>query len=130
MKHLGFMIFSSCLLFASEGERLFDRHCQQCHSKEPMTFNALRQKKHLLKAPPMNLVIERLKEVVEVNVGDETTKKAVLIAFMKDYIRTPSIDKGLCRRGCFIHFGVMPKIGNALSDEELHRITSWSYDHF
>ncbi len=130
MKKLLLLFLLSNGLYASPGETLFDQHCARCHNKEKISLSELKLKKHHLKAPPMNLVIERLKEVILITVDDEDSKQAVVTSFIKDYIQAPSIDKGLCRIGCFIEFGEMPKLSTQMSTEELNTLMAWLYERF
>ena len=130
MKKLLYLLLITNALHALPGERLFDQHCAKCHHKEKMSLSDLKLNKHRLKAPPMNLVIERLKEVIVITVDDEDAKQAVITAFIKDYIQAPSIDKGLCRIGCFIQFGEMPKLSSKPSNDELNVLTAWLYEKF
>ncbi|HFU74042.1 MAG TPA: hypothetical protein ENK65_00655 [Helicobacteraceae bacterium] len=84
MKLLLLLLSLPTLLLAKEGEALYDAHCLQCHSKQKMTMAALKKQKNRLKAPPMNLVIERLKEVITISVDDEDAKEAVIVAYIKE----------------------------------------------
>ena len=54
----------------------------------------------------------------------------VITAFIKDYIQAPSMDKGLCRIGCFIEFGEMPKLSTKPSADELNALVAWLYKKF
>jgi len=78
----------------------------------------------------MNLVIKRLKKVITISVDDEDVKEAVITAYIKDYIKEPSIDKGLCRVGCFVQFGEMPKLSKKISADALNTVSTWVYETF
>ncbi len=130
MKYIITLILGSALLLGHSAEALFEDHCVSCHSKKTISFKELKQHKSRHKAPPINLVSARLKQVISISVEDEDAKKAVITAFIKDYVRSPSIDKGLCRAGCFAQFGEMPKLKKNLSNEDLDKLASWIYDTY
>ncbi len=90
----------------------------------------MKKKRAGLLAPPMSIVIQRLKNVIEVKIDDDDVKKAVTVAFIKDYVLQPSIDKGICRATCFSQFGVMPTQKGQLPSETIEEIASWAYDTY
>lgn len=122
------LFFLSCSLWSSEA--LFDQYCTACHTKERISFEQMKTEKKRLIAPPINLVIERLKEVIQIKIDDEDAKKAVITAFIKEYVLQPSIDRGLCRVSCFIEFGVMPSQKGRVDPLVLEQIASWAYDRY
>lgn len=130
MKTLLVLLSLASRVLSSEGELLYDTYCLECHSKNKLTLEKLKSDRDKFRAPPMNLVIERLKEVIKISVEDEDAKEAVVVAYIKDYIQKPSIDKGLCRVSCYTQFGEMPAISSNLSNEDLHTVASWSYENF
>jgi len=87
------------------------------------------QKQHL-QASPISVVMEQIKAFIVVNIDDEDVQKAVVTAFMKDYIMEPSIDKGLCHANCYVQFGEMPSQKGVIEPEELEQIVSWVYDTY
>jgi len=130
MKHIYLYLLLCHTLLAAPGEEIFDQYCLSCHIKTPTEFEAFKKEKDFYKAPPMNLVISRLKDVINISLGDEDAKKAVITAFIRDYVLEPSIDKGLCRIECFVQFGEMPKLPKPPSDNELKLVSDWVYDHY
>lgn len=122
------LIFLSSSLWSSEA--LFDQYCATCHTKETITFEQMKTEKERLIAPPINLVIERLKEVIVITLDDDDVKKAVITAFIKDYVQQPGIDKGVCRISCFNRFGVMPSQRGRVDPLVLEQIASWAYERY
>ncbi len=127
MKSLILILFSLSL-FASEA--LFDKHCVSCHFKQHITFEQMKAQRQHIKAPPISVVMERMKEFIVVKVDDEDVQKAVITAFMKDYILEPSIDKGICHVNCYVQFGTMPSQKGKVSLKDLDEIVSWVYDNY
>jgi len=117
-------------LFGSNAEEIYDNYCLSCHSKTVMKFKDFKREKERFNAPPMNLVIQRLKKVIKISLGDEDAKQAVITAFIKDYVLSPSIDKGLCRVECFVQFGEMPKMQAPPTREELNAVANWVYERY
>ena len=111
-------------------ELLYDEHCVSCHFKQQITFEQMKAQKQHLKAPPISVVMERVKEFIVIKVDDEDVQKAVITAFMKDYIMEPSIDKGICHVNCYVQFGTMPSQKELIEPEELDEIVSWVYDNY
>jgi len=130
MKYVNLILLLSTLLSANSGEQIFNNYCLSCHVKETIAFNTFKRNKSHYKAPPMNLVIGRLKDVIVISLGDDDAKRAVVTAFIKDYVLEPSIDKGLCRVECFVQFGEMPKMSKPPSDNELKTVSNWVYDTY
>ena len=114
----------------SATEPLYDEYCVSCHFKQQITFEQMKAQKQHLKAPPISVVMERIKEFIVVKIDDEDVQKAVVTAFMKDYILEPSIDKGLCHVNCYVQFGEMPPQKGVIKPEELDQIVSWVYDNY
>ena len=114
----------------SATELLYDAHCVECHFKQQITFEQMKAQKQHLKAPPISVVMERVKEFIVIKVDDEDVQKAVITAFMKDYIMEPSIDKGICHVNCYVQFGEMPSQKGIIEPEDLDEIVSWVYDNY
>lgn len=114
----------------SATELLYDKHCVACHFKQQITFEQMKAQKQHLKAPPISVVMERIKEFIIVSIDDEDVQKAVVTAFMKDYIMEPHIDKGICHVNCYVQFGTMPSQKELIEPEELEQIVSWVYDSY
>jgi len=122
------LILVSLSLAASEA--LFDTYCVSCHFKQQITFEQMKAQRQHIKAPPISVVMERMKKLIVVKVDDEDVQKAVITAFMKDYILEPSIDKGICHVNCYVQFGTMPSQKGKVPPEALDEIVSWVYDNY
>jgi len=122
------LIFMSLSLFGSEA--LFDKYCVSCHFKENITFKQMKAQRQHLKAPPISVVMERLKKYIVVKIDDEDVQKAVVVAYMQDYVMEPSIDKGICHVNCYVQFGTMPSQKGKVPREDLKKIASWVYDQY
>ena len=122
------LILISLSLTASE--LLFDQYCVSCHFKQKITFEQMKAQKQHIKAPPISVVMERMKKFIIVKIDDEDVQKAVITAFMKDYILEPSIDKGICHVNCYVQFGTMPSQKGKVPPEKLDEIVSWVYDNY
>ena len=117
-------------LSLSASEVLFDQYCVNCHFKQNITFEQMKAQRQHIKAPPISVVMQRMKEFIVVKVDDEDVQKAVITAFMKDYILEPSIDKGICHVNCYVQFGTMPSQKGKVPPEALDEIVSWVYDNY
>ena len=127
MRHLTLLLLTTAL-FSSEA--LFDKYCVACHFKQHITFKQMKAQKKFIKAPPISVVMERMRKLIVVKVDDEDVEKAVITSYMKDYIYTPSIDTGICHVNCYVQFGTMPSQKGIISLEELDAIVSWVYDTY
>jgi len=130
-------IFSVILLFtlhAFDDNEMLElqavQHCGSCHSSVRYSFEDFKSIKEHFNAPPMNLVIERLNEVIDVKLGDEDVKKAVVTAFMTSYIKEPDMDKGLCHVSCFVQYGTMPSLKGTMRDDEMEELVGYLYDKY
>jgi len=122
------LILMSLSLYGSEP--LFDQYCVSCHFKEKITFKQMKAQRQYLKAPPISVVMERLKKYIVVKIDDEDVQKAVVVAYMQDYVMEPSIDKGICHVNCYVQFGTMPSQKGKVPREDLKKIVSWVYDQY
>ena len=122
------LIFTALSLFGSEV--LFDKYCVSCHFKEKITFKQMKAQRQHLKAPPISVVMERLKKYIVVKIDDEDVQKAVVVAYMQDYVMDPSIDNGICHVNCYVQFGTMPSQKGKVPREDLKKIASWVYDTY
>lgn len=136
-------IFAGALFFAAvtlnaatDGGTIFKEKCSACHMQKPMMDKSkmmqmskeermsMRDKMMKeMKAPPISKISAKLKH----DFGNDKTK---VVSFVKDYVRNPSADKSHCMPMALKKFGVMPAIGQDLSDEELNTVANWLYDGF
>ena len=123
------------LLLANEadelkaGQKVFDKVCSTCHVELLDKKTALKTFK-TLKAPPMNEVAQQLKTNIIIKDDDDDVHRAVVIAFIKDYIKYPELAKVMCNPPAVDRFGVMPSQKAILSDEEINSVSTWLYDRY
>ena len=82
-----------------------------------------------LKAPPMVEVSNQLKRTIVISSDDDEVHRFVTIAFIKEYIKNPSIDYFMCNAGAVDRFGVMPAQSH-LKEDERQAVAEWIYDRY
>lgn len=123
------------LLLANEadelkaGQKIFDNTCSACHVELLDKKTALKTFK-TLKAPPMNEIAMQLKTNIIIKDDDDDVHRAVVIAFIKDYIKYPGLAKTMCNPGAVDRFGVMPSQKTVLTEQEINSISTWLYDRY
>jgi hypothetical protein len=80
-----------------------------------------------LPAPPMLDMINRIKDGITVKSKDKEQHRAVVVAFVQDYVKRPDLMKSFCSPVALDQFGVMPPITH-LKEKELHSVAEWLYD--
>lgn len=70
--------------------------------------------------------MDRVSQRLKMNISS----KEEFVSYVKDYIQNPSQEKGFCRPKAYKHFGVMPPIGKAMTEEERQLVAVWLYRHF
>jgi mono/diheme cytochrome c family protein len=135
MKKLVIASLLPILLLANEtddlkaGKKIFDNTCSTCHVELLDKKTALQIFK-TLKAPPMNEVAMQLKSNIIIKDDDDDVHRAVVIAFIKDYIKNPDIAKVMCNAPAVERFGLMPSQKSRLSEEEIDAVSAWLYDRY
>jgi len=113
-----------------DGEKVFDKACASCHIKM-ITAEETKKVFKTIKAPPMVEVSGQLKKNIQiVDDIDDEIHRAVVIAFIKDYVMYPHLDKSMCEGMALEKFGLMPSLKGKLSDEELNAVAAWVYDFY
>ncbi len=112
------------------GEKIFDAQCASCHVKLISKEETLKHIKQM-KAPPMIEVSHQLKSNIKIVEDiDNEIHRAVVVAFIKDYVLNPHLDKSMCNGGALDRFGLMPSQKGKISDEELDTVAQWVYDYY
>jgi cytochrome c len=113
-----------------DGEKVFDKACASCHIKMIKKSELIKIMK-TVKAPPMIEVSNQLKGNIKIveDIDDEI-HRAVVIAFIKDYVIYPHLDKSMCTGAALDRFGLMPSQKGKLSEEELNAVSAWVYDFY
>jgi len=114
----------------ADGEKVFEKACVSCHIKmisKPELMKVMKS----VKAPPMIEVSRQLKNNIKIveDIDDEI-HRAVVIAFIKDYVIYPDLDKSMCEAMALDKFGLMPSLKGKLSEEELNAVAAWVYDYY
>jgi len=113
-----------------DGEKVFDKACASCHIKM-ITSEETKKVFKTLKAPPMVEVSGQLKKNIKIveDIDDEI-HRAVVIAFIKDYVIYPHLDKSMCEAMALERFDLMPSLKGKMSEEELNAVAAWVYDFY
>ncbi len=128
------LVIGAVSLMAAEskvdGEQVFEKACASCHIKM-ITKPELMKVIKTVKAPPMIEVSSQLKNNIKIveDIDDEM-HRAVVIAFIKDYVLYPDLDKSMCTGAALDRFGLMPSQKGNLSEEELNAVSAWVYDYY
>jgi len=129
----GLMVAAVSLVSAEtkvEGEKVFERVCAECHIKT-ITKTELKKIFKTVKAPPMIEVSNQLKNNIKiVDDIDDEIHRAVTIAFIKDYVIYPHLDKSMCEALALEKFDLMPSQKGKLNEEELNAVAAWVYDYY
>ncbi len=135
MKKLGLVVLMGAVsLMGAEqkvdGEKVFDKACASCHIKM-ITSEETKKVFKTLKAPPMVEVSGQLKKNIKIveDIDDEI-HRAVVIAFIKDYVIYPHLDKSMCEAMALERFDLMPSLKGKMSEEELNAVAAWVYDFY
>ena len=113
-----------------DGEKVFEKVCASCHVKM-ITAKETKKVFKTLKAPPMVEVSGQLKKNIKiVDDIDDDIHRAVVIAFIKDYVIYPHMDKAMCEAMALERFDLMPSLKGKLSEKELNAVAAWVYDFY
>jgi hypothetical protein len=135
MKRVGsILLMAAVSLMAAEqkvdGEKVFEKVCASCHIKM-ITKEETKKIFKSVKAPPMVEVSSQLKGNIKiVDDIDDDIHRAVVIAFIKDYVIYPHMDKAMCDAMALEKFDLMPSLKGTMSEEELNAVAAWVYDYY
>jgi len=129
MKRLIPLFLTPLWAWSADGYRLYQDHCAKCHV-EIMGKAQAQQSFKQLKAPPMNEVSRRLRTNIVIADDDEDVHRAVVVAFIKDYIDNPALEKSMCDPVALERFDVMPSQKGKLKEEEKEAVAGWIYDRY
>jgi cytochrome c len=105
------------------GEKLIEQKCSICHNLDmpPKSYtNEI--------APSMMAVTFHLKDFIKSNNPSEHEGKVV--AFIKDYVISPSRKKSFCDEDSLDSYGLMPSQKGKVSNHELDAIAHYMYQTF
>jgi hypothetical protein len=126
MRFYSLLTILAAFVYASEGQSIFTKNCAGCHNPNIGKKEALANFEKL-PAPPMLDMINRIKDGITVKSKDKEQHRAVVVAFVQDYVKRPDLMKSFCSPVALDQFGVMPPITH-LKEKELHSVAEWLYD--
>ncbi len=106
-----------------DGKTLMESRCAACHNLDipPETFPEE-------KAPPMMAVAFHIYDFIDVSTPAE--KIPASIAFVKDYVFNPSIEKSFCDKKSLDDYGLMPSLKGKLTEEELGAVAVYMFEYY
>ncbi len=128
MRKITVLLLLSASLFGADGYEVYKNNCAKCHIEMISKTEALKKFK-TLKAPPMVEISNQLKNTIMIRSEDEEVHRFVTIAFIKEYIKNPSIDYFMCKAGAVDNFGIMP-VQSHLKEDERQAVAEWIYDRY
>lgn len=129
-RYMTAIILFSLYAVGVDGEKVFEKACVSCHMKEHK--HTLTMQEFLTrKAPSMAVVSKHIKKNIKiVDDLDDEIHRAVVIAFIKDYVEYPHLDKAMCEAVALEKFNLMPSLKGLLTAEELNAVATWVYDYY
>lgn len=112
------LAISSAAVAEENRELLFEQKCSVCH----LTHRPHADLMNTMVAPPIMGVMQHVKEA--------KATQAEAVAFVVDYIFSPSAANAVCMPQAIDRFGVMPSQRGNLSREEALQIAESLYDDF
>ena len=128
MKHLATLFLLASALFGVDGYEVYKKNCMQCHIENISKAETLKRFK-TLSAPPMVEVANQLRRNIIIADDDDDIKRFVTIAFIKEYIKHPSVDYSMCHPMAIERFGIMPP-QKQLSEAERQAVAEWIIDRY
>ena len=106
-----------------DGQKLLEQKCSRCHNLDlpPKTFEDE-------KAPPMMAVAFHVRSFIKTE--DESQRVPKAIAFVKDYVVSPSVSKSFCDKESLKSYGLMPSQKGKVTQDELQAIAEYMFAHF
>jgi len=130
-----FTLLAVTILFASEGEEVYQKKCASCHETfipvEKLMENFMEKNNTLLhlKAPTINQISFRLKQQIGDPKGDEDMHRMEVGAFIADYLIHPDKQKSICMPEVIQYFETMPSMKGQLSTDEMEAVSEFLYDY-
>lgn len=132
-KYITFVALSSLAL--ANGENIYKNKCASCNEYYvPVdllmdNFMNHNNKKLNLKAPTVNQLNFRLKQMIGEPKGDLEFHRVEVTGFIKSYLITPDKQKSVCMPEVINNFGTMKSMKNELTSKEMDDIADWIYDY-
>lgn len=128
MQKITAILLLAASIYGADGYKVYQENCAACHIEMISKAETMKKFK-TLKAPPMVEVSKQLKRTIVISSDDDEVHRFVTIAFIKEYIKNPSIDYFMCNAGAVDRFGVMPA-QSQLKEDERQAVAEWIYDHY
>ena len=124
------LVVTAVALMAKEvdGYEVYKKNCKMCHIEQITKKETMKIFK-TLKAPPMIEVSHQLQRNIIIKDDDDDVKRFVVISFIKEYLKKPSLDYSMCEAGAIDNFGIMPSQKH-LSDAEREAVANWILDFY
>ena len=106
-----------------DGKALLQSRCAACHNLDIPAETYPEEK-----APPMMAVAFHIYDFIEVDTPAE--KIPASIAFVKDYVFNPSIEKSFCDKKSLQDYGLMPSQKGKISEEELEAVAVYMFEYY
>jgi len=132
-RYIIFLALSTFVL--ADGESIYKNKCASCHEyyvpAESLMDNFMnhKNKKLNLKAPTINQLNFRLKQMIGEPKGDLEFHRAEVTEFIKSYLISPDKQKSVCLLEVINSFETMKSMKNELNSKELDEISNWIYDY-
>ncbi len=125
---LTLMIFSGCSQDSKsvnhlDGKALLQSKCASCHNLEMPPKTSADEL-----APPMMAVAFHVYDFIDMSTPAE--KVPASIAFVRDYVVSPSQKKSFCDAKSLNEYGLMPSQKGNLTDDELEAIAIYMFEHY
>jgi hypothetical protein len=120
-------------LFA-DAKAIYDKHCASCHQLfvEPdlLLSNFMEHNNTLLKlkAPSVNQLRFRLKQMIGDPKGDAEFHRMEVTSFIQEYVMTPNRENSVCLPQVMQHFKTMESLEGKISEEDLAEVSEWIYE--
>jgi len=106
-----------------DGKKLLEQKCKKCHNLEMPPFTSQDET-----APPMMAVAFHVHSFVKPK--NESQRTPMAIAFVKDYVQNPALDKSFCDKESLRRYGLMPSQKGELTIDETEAIASYVFSHY
>lgn len=106
-----------------DGKALLESKCAACHNLAMPPETSPEEV-----APPMMAVAFHIYDFIEVKTPAE--KVPASIAFVKDYVFNPAVEKSFCDKKSLEDYGLMPSQEGKLTIDELEAIAIYMFEHY
>jgi putative hemolysin len=122
------------LFLLADGEAVYEKQCASCHQRyvavDILMKNFLESNNTLLhlKAPTLNQLSFRLKQMIGDAKGDAEFHKMEVTDFIQSYVMQPDRELSVCLPEVMKHFTTMPSLEGNITAQDLTSVAEWIYD--